>query len=73
MVRGQAAPDISPADHNRGLDAERLDFLDPLGDLADDLRRNILLRPALTQSFAAQLQDDAFVDRRWRFAWHGRQ
>ena len=73
MVSGQAAPDIATTDHDRRLDSERLHFLDPLGDLAHDLGRNILLRAAFAQSLPAQLEHDTFIDGRLSFALHGRQ
>jgi hypothetical protein len=50
-----------------------MDFLNSLGDLAHDLRRNVFPGSALAQSFAAQLEDDALIDWCGSFALHGRQ
>ena len=68
MRRGEATPDISAADHYRHLHAEVAHFLDPLGDLAHDRRRNVVARAALLQRFAAQFEDNTFVS--WRFRFH---
>jgi hypothetical protein len=72
VAGGEAAPNIAPTDDHGGLNAERLDFLDPLGDLPHDLRRNIFAGSAFAQRFTAQLEDDALIDWGWSFALHGR-
>ena len=71
MAGGQSAPDIAAADDDRSLDAERLHFLDALSDFAHDLRRDVFARAAFAESFAAQFEDDAFVNGRWSFARMG--
>jgi hypothetical protein len=50
-----------------------MDFLNSLGDFADDLRRNVFPGSAFAQSFATQLEDNALIDWCWSFALHGRQ
>ena len=67
--RGETAPDVSAPDHNGDLHAEVAHFFNALGNIPHDSWRNIVSCATLSQRFAAQFEDNAFVG--WRFLFHG--
>ena len=67
MRCGESAPNIPAADDDRNLNPELVHFLDSLGDLAHHVRRDVIACAFFLESFAAQLQHDAFVSGRLGF------
>ena len=54
MGGGEPPPNVAATNHDGGLDPERFHFLDSLGDLPNNLRRDVFLRATLAQRFSAQ-------------------
>src|SRR5207248_11612997 len=68
---GEAAPDVTAADHYRDLHPKVAHIFDAFGNLAHDRRRDIVPCATLSQRFAAQFEDNTFVS--WRFRFHDAQ